>query len=195
MIIDAEGKIAAITFPKEVTETNLSDVISGKKISLPLKQAEDADLEWDKELVSDDTLFQFIIKPSKSYTGGLYPRPGHLTFDGASLQALIQTAFQMPSTRVINKLSKAESEQAYRVSIVAPKDRENLLYPTFQKILQDTFSLRIHRETREMDVFILKPITGGKASILKPSVSTEATYSFGRGKLQPGASRSPNWPK
>ncbi|HVF48316.1 MAG TPA: TlpA disulfide reductase family protein [Pyrinomonadaceae bacterium] len=95
VIIDPDGKIAALTLPKHVTETALDDLLAGKKISLPPKQGKAEDLEWDKALVKEHTLFQIIIQSSNAYTGGMYkPRPGHLTFDGVPLQTLLQTAFQ-----------------------------------------------------------------------------------------------------
>jgi uncharacterized protein (TIGR03435 family) len=185
VVIDSDGKIAAITSPKDVTETALNDLLSGKKISLPLKQAVAEDLEWDKDLVRDDTVFQIIIQSSNAYTGGMRispPPPRHLTFDGAVLQAMVQTAFQMPSTRVINKLSKSQNEQGYRASVVVPKGKENLLYPTFQRALIENFSLRVHRETREMDVFLLRKIDN-QNPILKPSQAKEVEYTVMRGKI------------
>lgn len=185
VVIDAEGKIAAITMPRNVTEGAIDDLLSGKKISLPLKEAVAEDLEWDKDLVRDDTVFQIIIQSSNSYTGGMRigaPPVRQLTFDGAVLPAMLQTAFQMPSTRLINKLSKSQNEQGYRASVVVPKGKENLLYPSFQRALVENFGLRVHREMRDMDVFLLRKINN-QNPILKPSQAKEVEYTIMRGKM------------
>jgi uncharacterized protein (TIGR03435 family) len=184
VIIDPDGNVAAITLPKHVTVTALDDLLAGKKLSLPLKQGEAEDLEWDKDLVRDETLFQIIIRSSNAYTGGMYkPRPGHLTFDGVPLQTLIQTAFQTEYTRVVNKLSQSQNEQKYRASIVAPREKESQLYASFQRTLVESFGLRVRREKRLLDVFLLRPIPN-LSPILRPSQAAGTEYVVMRGKIR-----------
>jgi uncharacterized protein (TIGR03435 family) len=182
VVIDGNGNIAAITFPKEITETALNDLLAGKSLTLPIKQAIAADLNWDDELVKDDTLFQVIIRASYAITGGMHPRRGRLTFDGASLRNALMGAYNAPYERSVFNFPGSEADAKYRISVAVPKGQENLLYTTLQKALQDTFGIHARREMREMDVFVLKVIDG-KKSLLQPSQSTEETSGFGRGKI------------
>jgi uncharacterized protein (TIGR03435 family) len=182
VVIDDKGNIAAITFPKEITETALDDLLAGKSLSLPVKQAIGADLKWDDELVKDDTLFQVIIRASYAITGGFRPQRGRLTFDGASLRNALMGAYNVAYVRSVFNFPGSEADAKYRISVAVPKGQENLLYTTLQKALQDTFGIQARRERREMDVFVLKVIDD-KKDVLKPSQSTGETSGFGSGKI------------
>jgi uncharacterized protein (TIGR03435 family) len=158
-------------------------LIAGNSISLPLKESVAADLKWDKDLITDDTLFQFIIKTSNAYTGGRNTsKPNKITFDGATIQNLFLTAFQIPYNRTVFNLSKTELGQKYRASIVVPKGQESSLYPMFRQVLQNTFNIKVRREMRETDVLLLQVI-GSKKNLLQSSTSAEATIGFGSGKI------------
>ena len=169
VVIDRNGRIAAITLPKNVTETVLNDLLADKQISLPLKEAAPIDLEWDESEAPDgiEPLTQAIIKPSNSTSfGGSNNRPGHFTADGATLLPLIIAAYQTSPYRVINNLP--ESTKIYKVSVIVPPGREETLFPLFQQALITTFGISVKREMREADVFVLSAPQGAAAK-LQPS--------------------------
>jgi len=187
VIIDRNGRIAAITLPENVTEAVLNDLIDGKSVSLPLKSTIPADLDWDKAATSDqiEPIMQVIIKPSNAVTGGMknwLPVQGHITADGAVLMNLICAAYQVSSFRVINNLPA--SRQPYRVSVIVPPGREEALYPLFQQALATTFGINVRREMRETDVIILT-VPQGKAGRLQPSQAKEVGIAmFMRGQIR-----------
>lgn len=173
VVIDRNGRIAAITQPKNVTEAVLNDLLADKQISLPVKEAAPFDLEWDKSNAADgiEPLTQAIIKPSNSTTfGGSNNQPGHFTADGVTLLPLIVIAYQTTFQRVVNNLP--ESTKIYKASIIVPPGREETLFPLFQQTLITTFGINVRRETRETDAFVLS-VPQGKTTNLQSSQSAE----------------------
>lgn len=183
VVIDRNGRIAAVTKPENVTESVLNDLLADKPISLPLKQRVADDLEWDKKDAADGIvpLSQVIIKPSNANTGGVASRPGHITADGAVFQNLIDAAYQTTPFRVINNLP--ESNKKYKVSVIVPPGREESLFPLFQQALITTFGINVRREMRETDVFVLSK-TQGETIKLQPSQSAVQVYSTARGTIR-----------
>lgn len=183
VVINRNGRIAAITQPKNVTEAVLNDLLAGKQISLPLKKDALADLEWDKSEAADGIvpLTQVIIKPSNVGTGGYSINAGHFTADGAVFLNLIVAAYQTTPFRVINNLP--ESDKQYKVSIIVPPGRENILFPLFQQALVATFGINARREMRERDVFVLGA-SQGAAVKLQQSRSAEKELSMMRGTIR-----------
>src|SRR6185503_8756644 len=70
----------------------------------------------------------------------------------------------------------------YKVSVVAPRGREDLLYPMFQQMVESTFGIRTHRETRDMDVFVLR-LRAERHARLRPSQLRSAQHWFLSGRI------------
>jgi uncharacterized protein (TIGR03435 family) len=183
VIVDSNGRIAAITNPSNVTETVLNDLLVGKSVSLPLKESIGEDLDWDRAVTPDQIkpLMQVIIKPSYASTGGTKSMPGHVTADGAVLLNLISAAYQTSPVRIVNNLP--ESSQTYRVSVIVPPGREEALYPLFQQALTTAFGVNVRREMRETDVIVLT-LPPGKMSKLQPSQAKEGLSMSMRGQIR-----------
>lgn len=183
VVVDTNGRIAAITKPENVTETVLNDLLAGKSVSLPLKESIADDLDWDQAVTPDQIkpLMQVIIKPSNATIGGTQSQRGHLTADGAVLFNLIVAAYQTSPSRIVNNLP--ESSQKYRVSVIVPPGREETLYPLFQQALAATFGLQVRREMRETDVIVLT-VPRGEVSKLQPSQAKEGLNMMMRGQIR-----------
>jgi uncharacterized protein (TIGR03435 family) len=125
-------------------------------------------------------LFQAVIRSSNSDSGGLVPLPGEISGDGIAFLNLIAVAYQTPSHRVISQVPDVEGK--YRVSVVAPRGREELLYPMFRQMVESTFGIRAHRETRDRDVFVLR-LRAENTARLRPSHVRNAQHWFVSGKI------------
>jgi uncharacterized protein (TIGR03435 family) len=182
VVIDRGGRIAAITNPESITEAVLNDLIADKKVDLPIKTVIPDDLDWDIADTADGIkpLTQIIIKPAYSSFAGIKNRRGHISADGAYLINLISAAYNMPFTRIVNKLP--ESNKTYRVSAIAPPGQEDTLLPLFQQFLTATFGLDIKRETRESDVYVLT-VPKDKPATITPSTSAESFGISARGRI------------
>lgn len=187
VVIGRDGKIAAITEPMNVTAEAISDLLAGKPISLPLKVSVTADLAWDKKTdakteanTEAEPLFQILIKPSQSASGGTSFAPEKITGDGMAFSNFITTAYQTPYFRIVNRVP--ESKEKYKVSVIVPKGREEMLYLVFRQAVEAFFGVRTRREKQEVDVFVLR-VPEGKTFGLRPSPAAKETKSFGRGKI------------
>lgn len=181
--------VSASSNPMSCFQTNdqraaltIGNVQTGEPIASPPKEniSRDPDADDPKAKKPDGApLFQAVIRPSNSDSGGLFPLPGEITGDSIAFLNLIAAAYQTPFHRVI---SQVPVEGKYRVSVVAPRGREDLLYPMFQQMVESTFGIRAHRETRDMNVFVLRvrPETPAK---LRPSQVETAQHWFMRGKM------------
>ena len=123
-------------------------------------------------------LFQAVIRPSNS-DSALFPMPCEITGDGIAFLNLIAVAYQTPFHRLISQVPEVEGK--YTVSVVTPRGREDLLYPMFREMVESTFGIRAHRETREMDVSVLR--VRASSSKLRPSRAETAQQWFVDGKI------------
>lgn len=188
VIVGRDGRIAAITEPKNVTAEAISDLLAGKHIELPLKDSIIADLDWDKkaEAKTDEAateaepVLQVIIKPSRAASGGTSVRPGKITGDGMVFLNFITVAYRTQLHRIINHIP--ESKEVYKVSVVMPKGREEAIYPVFQQAVEAFFGIRTRRQMREVDAFALRA-PAGKAARLRASQAPKAQARFGGGRI------------
>ena len=125
-------------------------------------------------------LFQAVIRPSNSDFSGLVPFRGEITGDGIAFLNLVAAAYKTPFHRVISQLPEVEGK--YRISVVAPRGREDLLYPMFQQMVESTFGIRARRETRDMSVFVLRVRLEEPAKLRRSQVG-DAQHWFVCGKI------------
>lgn len=174
VVINRNGRIAAITQPENVTETVLNDLLAGKQISLPVKES--LDLKWDQPGAkgtadSSEPLTQAVIQPSNLTTlSGSNNRPGHFVADGETLLSLLATAYQTSFQRIVSNLP--ESAKTYKVSIIVPPEQKELLFPLFRQTLMTTFGINVRPEIRETAAFVLR-IPRGKTPNLRASQSAK----------------------
>ena len=188
VIIGKDGKIAAITLAKNVTEETITALLEGKQISLPVKKDVQADRNWDKELLTNDTIFHAIIRLSSATSGGAFIGKNRYMADGVGLISLLNYAFDATAKRSVYNIDKFElTKQRYRASVVVPQGKEEMLKPTFRRLLADTFDVTHRKEKREVDVFVLRPASGGVK--LRNSSAAKKHVKFGNniidGKKQP----------
>lgn len=174
VLIDREGKIAAITDPRSVTSAALDALLEGKVVSLPPKPlASGLDVEAVKSGGAE--LFQATVEPAVRngpLYGALLNVPGHIESDGTPILHAITAAYRTSVYRVVEGVPLPK--EFYRFKVLVPKGREELAFPVLQQVLEVTFGLKVRREVREVEAFVLRPIPGG-ASSLRPSQAAEAS--------------------
>ena len=129
--------------------------------------------------LTDSGSFRAVISLSTSDIPTLAVGPRKICGDGIEFLNLVSVAYQTSFYRVINQAPPLDAR--YRVSVVAPKGREDLLYPGFQRVVADTFGIRVRRETREMNVSVLRRGMGELQ--LSRSRAGEAQHWFVDGKI------------
>ena len=187
VLVDRNGQIAAITYADKVTAAVLDDLLAGKVVSLPLKPLGDSSgVELAK---TGGELFQATIQPSTGsgqLFGGMLIAPGRIESDGLPLLSAIVAAYQTSNYRTVESVPLPK--HLYKFKVLVPKGREELVYPVFQQALEVTFGLKVRREMREADVFVLRP-GPDKGAGLTPSKANESSErhdkGFIRAKKQP----------
>jgi uncharacterized protein (TIGR03435 family) len=185
VIVDPNGKIAAMTTPDKLTDEVIDSLLAGRPITIPDRVMRSANLDWDAEEIDwKDGItptFQILIKPIVTATGGHYHPVDsrRFTADGATLSNLVCAAWQTDFFHVDFRFPL--SEQQYRVSVVVPPGQERMLFPIFQQALLVNFGIQAHWESQERQAFVLKPRAGASSPPLSKSDKEE--YGFGHGRI------------
>jgi uncharacterized protein (TIGR03435 family) len=181
-VIDPRGHLLAVTAGENVTPESVRKLLAGDNVAFPPFDRIN-NIAWDQEEITwqDGVLpiFQVVIKPLQVSGGGTMHKPGsnHIGGDGASVQAMIQSAWRTDSNHLDRRGTLPDG--TYRLAATVPKGREADLFPAFQDALQRTFGIEAHWEDEERDVLVLTK-SGGKE--LAPS-ATDALFQFMRGKI------------
>ncbi len=96
-----------------------------------------------------------------------------------NLRSAISIAYDIPPTRVV--MDDPIGNTRYDFLLTVPKESAALLDQFFQQALESTFKLRVRRETRETDVYVLTT-SDKQPPALRPSSASGMT-SMSRGKL------------
>jgi uncharacterized protein (TIGR03435 family) len=183
VVIGKDGKVVGSTFPENLTEAILREVLAGGKPVLPPKEGVQSDLEWDEHLIEwkdgVSPMAYVIIKPIKTFTSGAKSTGTSYVGDGVLLENMVQVAYDTSHFYLDWRLPK--DEHFYRVAIRVPSERKANFLPFFQQTLSSNFGIKARWEGQEHDVYILQPTMGGP--ILAESKSKEPIYMMMKGRI------------
>ena len=96
------------------------------------------------------------VKPNNSADTGIMrrPTPGRVFFGNAPIHIVIEEAYSVRPDRVLNLPAWAEKKR-FDISGTYDAALRHQVPQMLQALLEDRFSLRVHRETREMPVYEL----------------------------------------
>lgn len=124
---------------------------------------------------------EFAIGPATRNQTGFGPQG--LRAQGVTMLHAISLAYGIPEMRITGPDWLTTQRYAITALVNDPAD----FRPLFQKELADRFHLQAHRETKEMPVYVLKPVEGA-APKLQPSTSAKS------GHTTDGAIQLPGFP-
>ena len=153
ILIDMEGKVAAVTYPFSLNSQTLDKLLAGETLPQPQKKVlpEPSKETQPKEEI-EQALLESVIRPSKpSISMSLSSKS--FKARGMTLHKIVSIAYNIPFTRV--KSISPLANNTYEVSIQIPYDERNALLSLLQKSLETAFGLKVHEETREMEVLVL----------------------------------------
>jgi len=159
VIVDAAGRIAAITKPENVTADVLRRVLRGEDAGLEVETWVPTNLDWAPEVGEEGELFaSCTIAPSQATGGGSRSQPGsgRISGDGLSRSSLVQLAWKVPYTRIVDRLgAPTPDEPRYKVSVLAPGGDDELARRMLQASLGVKFDLEARWEEVESDLYVL----------------------------------------
>jgi len=96
------------------------------------------------------------VKPNLSKEPGILrrPSPGRVFYSNAPIHSLVEEAYTMRPDRVFGYPDWAEKER-FDVTATYSPDRQREVRQMLQTLLEERFSLRVHREMRELPVYEL----------------------------------------
>jgi uncharacterized protein (TIGR03435 family) len=173
VIVDASGKIAAITFPGELQAKHLEEIMAGKPCSLPSPQLHSPD---DRNAVAVTNLAPTkveITNPAPTKVGisikGPFPKPDRGPFrrhgwnwsksfpdfeaGKASLEDIIPAFFDISPKLVFGKNKLPEG--LYDISAIAPPDNLPELKRQFADKLKTTFGIAIQAKKQNVKAYVM----------------------------------------
>jgi len=166
VIVDASGRIAAITPPQRLEAKHLEEVLDGKKCSLPEPEIYTVNKSSDESVPNQTpALFEISIREhkmpadirgpicmwSKTQDGGEFH--GEI----ATVESAIDCVFNAPSTR--RELHCKLPEGYYDFELKAPSGHVDALRNEFLAALRATFGLEVKQTTRVIDVYLMSRVS------------------------------------
>jgi uncharacterized protein (TIGR03435 family) len=192
VVVDAQGIVAGILSPTQLTKEQLIALADGKPVVFPTDETEDirklamkdANAAADANATGTDgpkPLFDISIRPGKpAERFTLVHRPSK-TDDSyiqdilnASLPMLLQFAGGVQGSRLVVHGDKGEK---YSLHVSAPGGDFKDLAPAIQLAIITTTGMKLSHVTKEEDAYVLQA-TPKAASLLTPAASDQMSYCY-----------------
>jgi uncharacterized protein (TIGR03435 family) len=177
LLIDRNGIVQAITNPTSVTPQVLEDLLAGKPLHFPeVPTWPSLGLEAGAAL----PLLQVLIRPAAPVAvsgmspGGLIDKNGRYDVYGETLRDILSNAYQIPENRV--DAPEWCSKVTYDFSIVTPQHREDLRWLLLKQALEPAFRLKLHEETKETRVYVLRKLDGQEPKLRPASTQGKSSH-------------------
>jgi len=171
VLVDKNGIVRAITNPTSVTPKVLDDLLAGKPLDFPeVPMAPPLGLEAGAPM----PLLQVLIRPaapvsvSGTSPGGVIDKNGRYDVYGETLREILSDAYQIPENRI--EAPDWCSKSRFDYSIVTPQHEERMRADLLKQLLEGAFQLKLHKETKETPVYVLKRVEG-----LEPKLKISTT--------------------
>jgi uncharacterized protein (TIGR03435 family) len=176
VVLDRDGKIAAITYPTTLTAQYISDLIAGKKISMAHGGGETVPAQQAPEK-GPPPLYEVTITPSvqtnhrSSFRGG-----GRMGAPSSTVRQVIPMMFRTNDDRIVVKTDLPTN--LYDFSVVQPRKWTANPEKVMQEAVENAFGLAISSKSEERDVLLLK-VKSAQAPGLTESPTRSMSYHSG----------------
>ncbi len=159
VVIDKQGRVAAMVKPEDLTEAAIKDLLADKAVNLPLKVGKPVKVQWKpgKDKEEPEPILQIAIAPCHSPPQqarfSLDKSNRRLTARALPLPYLVATAYRAELGRVVSRLPP--SNDRYRVSLIVPKGHEQAIYAMLQEALDSAFDLSVTWQRRSVPCLVL----------------------------------------
>lgn len=169
IIVDAKGRILAVTYPDFVKATELADVAAGKHVSFPAAMAP-IELQTAKPGDASTPLFEISI--SRARPGGpmsMTAGPGRLLFSAAKPDFLLMYAYDVPEDRLVWK--SPMPDDVYDLRMISGAADQTALAPLLQGAIASALHLTVTPKQVSESVWVLTA-TPTAHNLLQPTAST-----------------------
>ncbi|PYU00580.1 MAG: hypothetical protein DMG38_07500 [Acidobacteria bacterium] len=162
LLVDGTGIVRAVTNPTSVTQQVLEDLLAGKPLDFP--EVWPLLPPLGLEAGAPMPLLQVLIRPAAPVSvsgfspGGINDKNGRYDAYGMTLREILSKAYQIPEIRI--DATEWCSKSRFDYSILTPQHEEGLRTPLLKQALESTFQLKLHKEIKETQVYILRKLDG-----------------------------------
>lgn len=166
VIVGGDGRVAGLTRPMQLTSALLQAFLSGEHPRLPrLLGAESAMAPGDEptELVTKQAPLVYIdIRPDDSPIGAVSVNSdkSRITAMAWPPKRLLSLALDIPEERILG--AQFLPPGRYTLVAAAPPGRGDALQSQIEAALASAWEVRLRRETKKMDVYLLTRLRAGK---------------------------------
>lgn len=167
VLVDPQGRIAAVTHPLKVTVETVEDLLAGRPVDLPAQTGDDPPPPpAAPEPAEEGALFEATLRPAPVGEGSLSTdSTGRWISLVGPARQLLETAYRVPRGLLIVETDLPPGFYAAEVRL--PERDDDLLHSLLQQMIQASLKLKVTREVRDREVLVLATIPG-KAT-LEPS--------------------------
>ena len=179
VVLDAGGKIAAITYPTQLTAQHLNDLLAGKTISLSDGRNEEVP---NQKLDDKPALLEISVRPSNSTNDheGVSWGNGNFNAPACTVWRTLPVAFDTTYSRIITNSPLPAGK--YDFKITEPRDAEEEMPAQLQTALRITFGVTGRKEVRQTPVYLLQmkiPAAAGRTV----SPTKDKSFRHGGGEI------------
>jgi uncharacterized protein (TIGR03435 family) len=182
VLVDARGNIAGITHPVMLKEAALEDLLAGRPLSVPelLSPSKTRKGIWIE--VIQEPLLNLVLQPSgRSDESSVRAERDRLIMKGANARLILSALYDLPPTRMTGQ--PLESPVLYDLSFQVPGASQTAFRWVAREAVAAALRLKISRETRQTDVWILSKPEAKPAALLDPAYAGGLTWTTSPGSL------------
>jgi uncharacterized protein (TIGR03435 family) len=151
VLIDRQGNVAGIAHPNSVSDETLEDLLAGRPLRLGETKGEKSKMPPLPSVV------ELAIRPSRGTSRSAGVAPHELNGFGVTALDAIVFGFRTTEAQVV---LEAELPKEYYDIVARGPEGSEVAYAMLEAGLRTTFDVDIVRETRDLEVYVVRPLAG-----------------------------------
>ncbi len=182
VLIDAAGKVAAITHPAKLEASHLENLLAGRPVKFPPPESvTDMSLSRNGEEIGAAPLAEILIRPSTTKDMAMGVNQTKYQVKGVTVRWLVAAAYNRPQDRVIG--DAIDDPTRYDVSLVVPGAKGESLHGLLPGIVCTAFGIKVTGETRDAEVLVLKSSHGKPEALRSTSTPGKSLWASQNGEV------------
>ena len=172
-LIDATGKLAAL-HPSHLTAATLESLLAGRPVPFDVFTPPDFSIKRTEDGAGPKPLLDILIRPSKNHAHMLIG-PGIVKMEGTTLSRIVSWSHEFWNERRIEgdpALLTTTYDLAISLPVANVQERTanvQHLRAMVRELIPVTFQVKVSRETKDKDVYVLTAPNGKPAALVAPT--------------------------
>ncbi|HKK75943.1 MAG TPA: redoxin domain-containing protein [Saprospiraceae bacterium] len=168
VIIDQQGRVAAITRPGAATQETIRKLLRGQPIDLPRKN-DDLGFDYQSDYFRADTntLASFVLESAIPEVGTFSKQPNQgpfadrrISMHNFTIDGLYRTAYETSAYRMVYEVDEAlfdydEEKNKYCLDLIVAPGQNDQLHTILREKIHEQFDIQARLEKRKEEVVVL----------------------------------------